>query len=110
MGRGWGSVGVAGAGCFPIAEAMGEESIWYRGQRRIEGHSEAVDTGFFRLVEDMPAKTIESVDWGFGRHCIVVPGNCNPAVVEGGPDMHMERCQMGLVGRNRAVVVPLCLN
>ena len=110
MGRDWGSVGVEGAGCFPIAEVMGEESIWYQGQRRIEHHSEAVDTGFFRLVEGTPGKTIESGDWGYSRHLAVVPGNCSPAVVEGALDMHMERCHKRLVGRNRAVVVPLCLN
>ena len=110
MGPGWGSVGVAGAGYSPLAEAMAEESTWYRGQRRIGDHSEAVDMGFVRLVEDMPAKTVELGDRGSGRHLVVVPGSYNPAVVEGPLDMRMERCHKRLVGRNRAVEVPLCLN
>ena len=101
---------VAGAGCSPIAEAMAEVSSWYRGQGRIGDHSEAVDMGFVRPVEDMPAKTLELGDRGSGRHLIVVPGSYNPAVVEGPLDMHLKRCHKHLVGRNRAVEVPLCLN
>lgn len=110
MGPGWGSVGVAGAGCSPIAEAMAEESIWYRGQRRIVDHSEAVDMGFVRLVEDMPATMVDMGDRGSGRHLVVVPGSYKSAVGEGPLDMHLKRCHKHLVGRNRAVEVPLCLN